>query len=138
MPRGKKPSKKQSGSRKTAPLSSLALATATEETLTQLSDAGLSSFRGTESEALALLALKKGDNESSYAPRCYRKEYNPTTTLCAGCVFWASCWQGDTRYLRSLRIGEVYPPPHVPTGVIDKVVAKVKRRVSPPKPRKKG
>ena len=132
MPRGKKPSLNKS-----APISSLALATATEETLTQLSDAGLSSFRGTESEALAVLAVKKDDNESSYAPRCYRKKYDPKSVLCTGCVFWASCWQGDTSYLRSLRNGEVYPPPHVPTEVVEKIASQVKRRVAPPKPRKK-
>lgn len=137
MPRGKKRSRKTQKQENSAPISSLALAVATDETLSLLADAGLFSFRGSESEALALLALRGGDNPEEYAPRCFRAEYDPKRKLCEGCVFWASCWQGDDGYLRRLKNGESYPPPYVPTTIITSALKAVKPQVAPPTPRKR-
>jgi len=139
MPRGKKSGKSwgdrsNTSGRVLAPISSLASAKVTEDTQAALVGAGLSSFSGTEGEALALLAI--ASSEAEYAPTCFRKKYSPTRGLCAGCVFAASCWQGDKGYLGRLRLEEEPPPNHVPQSVVQRVLRALKRRVPPPKVRK--
>jgi hypothetical protein len=113
------------------------LAGATEETLAALADAGLLSFEGSEAQALAVLALRGGDNPEEYAPPCYQTEFAVRRSLCNGCVFSASCWQGDNRYLTALRKGEENRPLYTPTGAVTAVLAKTKPQVKPPKPRKR-
>ena len=140
MPRGKKlgengENRSSDFGRELAPISSLASAKVTEDTQAALAGAGLSSFLGTEGEALALLAIASSEEEE-YAPKCFQKKYSPARRLCEGCVFAASCWQGDKGYLRRLRLEEEPPPNHVPQSVIERVLRSVKRRVPPPKVRK--
>ena len=129
--------RKSAGKGSNAPISSLALAGATEETLAALVGAGLLSFEGSEAEALAVLALRGGDNPEEYAPPCYQTEYGVRRGLCDGCVFSASCWQGDNRYLAALRRGDENPPLYVPVETVAAVLARTKPQVKPPKPRKR-
>lgn len=127
--------RKSAGQGSSAPISSLALAGATEETLSALADAGLLSFEGSEAQALAVLALRGGDNPEEFAPACYQREYAVRRALCDGCVFSASCWQGDNRYLTALRKGDENRPLYVPAGAVTAVLARTKPQVKPPKPR---
>lgn len=135
MPRGKKQSNK--GRANSAPLSSLATAVMTDETLSALAVAGLSSFSGSEAEALAVLAIKGGDNPIDYAPRCFAAKYDPARALCGGCVFAAKCWQRDSGYLRRAKSGKVGLPLHIPATIAQEIVDAVKPLAAPPKPRKR-
>lgn len=135
MPRGKKRSRAKPENN--APISSLATAVATDETLSALAVAGLSAFEGTEAEALAVLAVKGGDNPSDYAPRCFQKQYDPERELCAGCVFSAECWQRDSGYLRRAKAGKAPLPLHIPATIAQEVIDAVKPLAAPPKPRKR-
>ena len=139
MPRGRK--------RKSAPhspLSSLASASLSPHARERLVDAGLSSLEiskiRTESDALAILALRGDDNPTEYAPKCFRREYSPSKALCGGCVFSARCWAGDNAYLKRVARGDAERPA-APAHVVDAVLAKLKRKPpaarkrQPPKPR---
>ena len=131
MPHGKR---QKSGD---SPLSSLASAVASEETLAALAGAGLFAFRGSEAEALALLAIRGDDNPAEFAPRCFRAAFDPTAELCGGCVFAASCWLGDNTYLAALAAGTVHKPPYVPDEVVSDVLARRDARPAPPTPRRR-
>ena len=113
------------------PLSALATAVPTDETRRALADAGVLSFRGSEAEALALLAIKAGDN----APACHGSTYAPSRPLCAGCVFATSCWREDKGYLRALASGDVDAPRHVPPTVAATIAKPYKPKRRPPKAR---
>ena len=86
---------------------------------------------------MALLAVRGDDNPAEFAPACFRRDYDPGSELCGGCVFAASCWVGDNRYLLALRAGKSANPPHVPDSVVEAVTTKQKPRPAPPKPRRR-
>ncbi len=115
------------------PLSALATARPTDETRKALADAGVLAFRGSEAEALAILALTLDDN-----PACHGVAYDATSVVCSGCVAAATCWRSDESYLRALTKGTVALPNHVPSDVVDRVLAgRRKPNKRPPKPRKR-
>ena len=119
-----------------APISSLASAVVTDETLSLLADAGLSAFRGSEAQALSLLT--DGD-DSDFAPVCYGVEFKPASDLCFGCVFASTCWRMDKKYLTRLAAGKASPPKHVPTKIVERFLPKKNYKIKalPPKPKKR-
>lgn len=117
-----------------APLSSLRLVPATEETQGRMRDAGIRFEPGlTEHGAQALLALRiELDGGEAGAPACYQRAYDPTADLCAGCVFQPRCWRSDLAYLHRLGDGKVAPPPGVPEQVVLERIAHGRDRALPP------
>jgi len=135
------PSGKRNRSRAVkAPLSSLTVAPVTAETQDRLAAVGLSAFCGTESEAVAMLALHSDDdNLEEYAPVCFRLEYDPERVLCTGCVFSGHCWPQDNTYLAALRDGKAPNPPGISDSALAKFLPKkMTRKAPPPKVGKRG
>ena len=136
------PSGKHKARKSKTPLSSLTVQIVSAETRERLVAVGLSAFLGTESEALALLALhSEDDNLSEYAPVCFQAEYDPDRELCRGCVFSQHCWTQDNVYLAKLRKGKAKSPYGVPAEVVGRLIevpTRLTRKAPPAVVKKSG
>jgi hypothetical protein len=121
------------------PLSSLASVPCTPETRRALADAGLSCSNDmSELTAQSMLALRTKVHEDERPP-CYGRQYEPSSTLCAGCLVSPSCWGDDSGYLRRLKSGKAAVPTGAPPEAVEERLRtyKPRARAKPPSRRKK-
>lgn len=124
------------------PLSSLDAVPMTSDTRAALIEAGVPESRLvglSELGAQSLLVLHRemSDDDGQYAPGCFRAMYDPTASLCRGCVYSPRCWRSDRRYLERLGREEVGPPPGVPAAAVKARLEQIAAMPSPPAPPRK-
>jgi hypothetical protein len=109
------------------PLSSLASIPCTSETRQALVDAGLDFVQPlTELAAQSFLALRN-ENDDGDHPSCFRRQFDPASALCGGCLSNPHCWTGDTAYLTQLSAKKKAAPFGVPAEAVEARLTSFKR-----------
>lgn len=121
-----------------SPLSTLAAIPLTSDTRAKLIAYGVKEealARLTEMGGQGLLALHADlGMAADEAPPCFRREYDPKSLLCAGCVMQPHCWSHDQRYLTALVEGRAERPSQVPSELVDRRIAEVRGPLTAPPP----
>ena len=122
-------------------LSSMPFVPLTSETRDRLLAAGVGEdaiTHLTEMGGQALLSLRADlHDEFDGAPPCYRKEYNPTSPVCGGCVMQPTCWSHDSRYMKLLLAQQAPAPMHVPITIVEERMQQLRGpAATPPPPRR--